>query len=238
MVLKKQCTKCLEEKKLSDFPMRKDSKDGFRNECKLCSKNYNIKYRKDNDIELSSKKKKYYLKNKDELLLKCKEYRNKPEVKKRKKESDKKYQLENKDKIRDYQKEWAREWRKNNIEKSHEQGRKYNKKRRSTIQGTINHRMEVNIRKSLKQNKSGRKWELLVGYTVDDLKKHFDKLFIGNMNWDKFLSGDIHIDHRTPKSWFKYNSYKDEEFKMCWALKNLKPMWAKDNISKSNRYED
>lgn len=40
---KKICSKCGEEKELSEFNIRKDTKNGFRADCKLCRKNIIIK---------------------------------------------------------------------------------------------------------------------------------------------------------------------------------------------------
>jgi len=34
--LMKICTKCKEEKELINFSKRKDSKDGYKNQCKIC----------------------------------------------------------------------------------------------------------------------------------------------------------------------------------------------------------
>jgi hypothetical protein len=55
------------------------------------------------------------------------------------------------------------------------------------------------------------------------------------MTWEKFMAGEIHIDHKVPESHFKYETPEDPQFKECWALHNLQPMWAKDNIQKGNR---
>ncbi len=72
-------------------------------------------------------------------------------------------------------------------------------------------------------------------YTVDDLKRHLESKFQDGMSWDNY--GEWHIDHIKPETWFNYSSVDDEEFKKCWALDNLQPMWAKENISKGNKYE-
>lgn len=87
-----------------------------------------------------------------------------------------------------------------------------------------------------KKNKNGYHWEDLVGYTVEELKQHLENQFKEGMNWDKFLKGEIHIDHIIPKSLFKYNDSEDREFKQCWALANLQPLWAEDNIKKVMRF--
>jgi len=54
------------------------------------------------------------------------------------------------------------------------------------------------------------------------------------MTWLNY--GKWHIDHKKPKSLFKYNSYNEQAFKDCWSLANLQPLWAHDNISKSNKF--
>ena len=53
------------------------------------------------------------------------------------------------------------------------------------------------------------------------------------MTWDNY--GEWHIDHIIPISYFDYSSYDDETFKICWDLNNLQPLWAKDNLIKSNK---
>lgn len=55
------------------------------------------------------------------------------------------------------------------------------------------------------------------------------------MSWAALMRGDIHIDHVIPKVKFKFNSVDDIAFKRCWALENLKPMWASDNHKKKDR---
>lgn len=94
----------------------------------------------------------------------------------------------------------------------------------------IDDRMSVNIRLSLRGNKAGRKWEDLVGYTLSDLMIHLEKQFVKGMGWANI--GEWHIDHITPKSSFKYSDVADQAFAACWALANLRPLWAEDNLKK------
>lgn len=57
--MEKKCNKCNVVKDVSEFNKRKGSKDGFRNQCKLCVKKYNRVYHKVNKYKLSKKNKEY-----------------------------------------------------------------------------------------------------------------------------------------------------------------------------------
>jgi len=83
-------------------------------------------------------------------------------------------------------------------------------------------------------DKKRRHWESLVGYSLADLMQHIERQFLRGMTWGNYGRGDgkWHIDHILPKSSFAFASADDLEFKACWALTNLRPMWGKDNISK------
>jgi len=43
------------------------------------------------------------------------------------------------------------------------------------------------------------------------------------------------IDHVIPQGATIYESMKDPNFKKCWALENLRPLDAIENIKKSNK---
>ena len=88
---------------------------------------------------------------------------------------------------------------------------------------------------ALKKEKNYRSWKNLVGYDINELKKHLEKQFTPEMNWDNY--GKFwEIDHKIPKSWFKFEKAEDEEFKKCWALKNLQPLEVSKNRSKNNHF--
>jgi hypothetical protein len=57
-------------------------------------------------------------------------------------------------------------------------------------------------------------------------------------NWGRAEKGKLkwNIDHRAPKSSFNFTSSEDKEFKECWALENLQPLEAIENIKKSDKY--
>jgi hypothetical protein len=114
---------------------------------------------------------------------------------------------------------------------------KRNLKARSSLDGRINNSMAASISHSLHGSKSNRKWENIVGYTLEQLKKHLEKQFLSGMTWGNYGFYGWHIDHKIPKSVFNYTTTKHVDFKKCWALKNLQPLWGKDNLSKNNRLD-
>ena len=66
---------------------------------------------------------------------------------------------------------------------------------------------------------------------------HLEKQFKEGMTWNNYGYYGWHIDHIRPVSSFNFNSYDDPEFKECWALSNLQPLWGKENISKKDKFE-
>ncbi len=102
-------------------------------------------------------------------------------------------------------------------------------KMRSTSEGMLYHRMSQSVRSALFGSKRKCKWENLLGYSVQELKAHLESQFTEGMTWDKFFGGGIHIDHVIPRMNFNYVSSNDLQFKQCWALSNLRPIWPKEN---------
>ncbi|MDB3993280.1 hypothetical protein N9478_07315 [Gammaproteobacteria bacterium] len=96
--------------------------------------------------------------------------------------------------------------------------------------------MSSYIRQTLNGKKAGRSWLNLVDFTVEELMEHIESQFEPGMTWDNY--SEWHVDHRKPRSWFKYETAEDTAFKECWNLNNLQPKWAEANRRKSNKYED
>ena len=92
------------------------------------------------------------------------------------------------------------------------------------------------MNRSLKSGKNNNHWEELVDYTLNDLKLHLEGLFTDGMSWGNY--GRWHIDHIRPVSSFNIKSFNCEDFKLCWSLENLQPLWAIDNFNKSNKFKE
>lgn len=128
----------------------------------------------------------------------------------------------------------AKKWKNENLEKIKETMRKAYVKIMSTSKGKLNHSMSTAINTSLKGNKNGRHWEDLVGYKLQDLKQHLEFQFKPKMSWNNY--GEWHIDHIKPKSLFNFEKPEDKEFKECWSLKNLQPLWETTRIINGIKY--
>jgi hypothetical protein len=96
----------------------------------------------------------------------------------------------------------------------------------------------IRIRLNNRYSRKGESYLKKLGYTLQELKQHLEDQFQPGMSWDNYGKHGWHIDHRIPDSWFNYSSIHDEDFKKSWALSNLQPKWAKDNLSKGARYSD
>jgi len=131
--------------------------------------------------------------------------------------------------------ERLREYRKNNPDKVREQRKKDYNKYQANPKNKIAHSMRTGMYVSLKKNKRNKSWEKLVGYSRFDLMQHLEKLFTKGMNWENY--GKWHIDHKIPIAVFNYEKPEDIDFRKCWALSNLQPLWASENIKKGARLE-
>jgi len=98
----------------------------------------------------------------------------------------------------------------------------------------ISWRVENSTRARIHAALKGRTRGSLIGrldYSVQDLMRHLEGLFVEGMSWDNY--GKWHIDHIIPCC--KFDHSDDNEFKQCWSLENLQPLWARDNIRKGAR---
>lgn len=77
-------------------------------------------------------------------------------------------------------------------------------------------------------------WRSYLPYNEEQLARHLQRQFLEGMSWGNY-GGSWHIDHIVPMSYFSFSSPTDREFQACWALANLRPLWAGDNTAKRDR---
>lgn len=218
----KNCSKCGDSKLFSAFQRRRQvyKKDKTKEffyyaVCKECNKdkksNWDKQYRVDHKLEKCIK--------------------------------DKKYREINKKILSDKKKEYYRANKQQFIERNLR-----NEKRRRLVDPAFRLRkcVSASIRKCI--NKKKFSFTKFVPYTIQELKEHLEKQFEPWMNWDNqgvyklsewdnndSLTWKWNIDHIKPQSTFKYTTMHDKEFKECWALNNLRPYSAKQNIIDGKR---
>ncbi len=150
------------------------------------------------------------------------------EVKSRKRQSDRNYISNNKDKIKDYKKSYFQKHKKEILLKL--------KERRDT---DMKFRLSCNLRSRIRRAirfgyKSGSAVDDL-GCSVEDFKSYIESKFDADMSWDNYGLYGWHLDHIKPLCSFDLDNR--EEFKSAVHYTNYQPLWANENWSK-NRYEN
>lgn len=247
----KSCTKCKKEKSFNHFYFKNGKS---RSICKRCSKKSNKKYR----IKNKDKIKKYYIDNRELKIEKSRNRysNNKDAILNKQKE----YRVKNYEDL----KLKRLEYYENNKDIILERQREYYIKNKSVIIKRNNmyqsHRVNLDIQFKIKKNisraisgymhkcKGGKSILNYLPFSMLELKEHLESQFEDWMNWNNYgcykvncwdnndkLTWVWNIDHIVPHSKFCYSTMKDIEFKRCWALSNLRPYSAKQNLLDGNR---
>jgi len=83
--------------------------------------------------------------------------------------------------------------------------------------------------------KVGKTMEL-AGCSLEDLMKHLESKFAEGMTWENYGIKGWHIDHIRPCASFDLED--PEEQKKCFHWSNLQPLWAVDNLKKSDKWQE
>jgi len=214
---KKICCHCREEKEIESFGKNKSVPGGLHRECKKCVSERMRKKRENHEYSESQKA---YLRA----------YQQKPEIKARLR----KYRLARYDTKTASAK--SREWKMKNRDRVlASQRKRYYERRANDPRLRLDDSISANLRQKLRGVKCGKKWQSLVGFSVDELKRHLERQFLPGMSWDNY--GEWHVDHIIPIAAFNYKTPDDIDFKKCWTLKNLQPLWRKENLSKGSKLD-
>ncbi len=224
----KRCTRCGEIKPINEFYKGILYKDGYFSKCIVCITKINKEWCLNNRERRREQQKKRNLIHPEKAKGRQIKYKKIGQQKSRE------FYLRNREKIIAKSKAWHLVY----PERAKELHRKTIAKIRSTTKGKLNGNMAVGIGASLKGLKAGKRWETLVGFTVYQLKKHLEKQFTSEMAWGNYGQNGWVIDHIIPISVFNFENPEDIDFKRCWALKNLQPMWFKENSIKSNKLKE
>jgi hypothetical protein len=223
----KYCKGCDSVKEEGCFYRDMSQKDGHSFYCKDCKNKQQLVWAEANRKKSNLLKIGWSEDNKESVRLSNFIWRehNKDKVKK----SVIHWRLNNKDKNYLITRKWLKE---------HPEKKKiYNSRKHivqmSTPQGRLRNSMGSYLSRLLRLGKGGRPFSSLVGYTIEELKSHLELNFKDGMSWEN--RNLWHVDHIIPVSAFNYETADDIDFHKCWALSNLRPMWAKENISKKDK---
>lgn len=151
---------------------------------------------------------KYYHKNADAMRKRNKEYRE--ENKDRLKEYRKQFNMDNQDRVRERWRRWHKDHPLQSFYRDHIR----------------------RIETAIGEDRVSRAEDAL-GYTQDEFLSHLESQFEDGMSWEN--RSEWHIDHVKPIAQFIKEGVTD--VKVIHALSNLKPLWAKDNLSKGSKYD-
>lgn len=259
----KTCSKCKIEKELSDFYKKKASKDGFRSECKSCTKKYDeenserikeykkSKYEQIKDSkEYKEKRNKYYLENKEHFSTKSKEWRT--ENKEKVTEDKKDYYQKNKEDILEKRKEYYQNIKTDDSllnkkrEKDKIKTKEWRLKNKEKISQKIKERKINDPIYKLTDSIRTLIWISInrMGFTKDSKTQKilgctFEELKLHiEFQFQEGMNwenhGEWHLDHKTPISWA---DTEEEVYELNHYL-NFQPIWAFDNLSKGNKWSD
>jgi hypothetical protein len=201
----KICSKCCLEKDDGCFYIGKL-------QCKACIKEIREQYYILNKKDIIEYKKDFYQENKSEIV----EYK-------------KEYYYSNKKTVRATQNKYK------------------NKRRKIDPSFKLREAVSRAVHSVLAGSKNSSILDYL-SYEIDELKIHLEIQFVSWMNWNNWgiynpqtwddsdpTTWTWQIDHIIPQSKLLYSSMEDDNFKKCWALDNLRPLSAKQNVLENSR---
>jgi len=175
----------------------------------------------------------YYLQNKEKRIL-----------------ANKKYREENKDKRSEYRKKYFAKYYPLNREKYIQKATEWYNKNKKYLAAHFKQRLKtepelliaqrgrIRIRNLIKAGKAKRHCSFaeLLGCSISHARRHIESLWEPGMTWENNTKTGWHIDHIIPCTAF--NLLDVNEQKKCFHYTNLRPLWAKANISKSDILPD
>lgn len=108
----------------------------------------------------------------------------------------------------------------------------YYKKYRTSAHFQMAVKLRTRIKTALKKSHTVKSipTETLLGCSISEAKVIFESKFTEGMTWEKFLKGEIHIDHIVPCAAFDLSDPKQQ--RICFSIENIQPLWAVDNLRK------
>ena len=232
----KFCTGCEMLLPLDSYHRNKAGKYGRASRCKECVSKYqkkhraenkeklrecNRQYRKENGEKIKAQRRLKYKENPEKYKKSASEWHKENRVASNKNASN--YYQKNKDKLRARALQHYRANKDQIIKKKKE---KYQSCGMTRLRVSMNRSLGTLLRRT-GEHKAGTSDKIL-GYSREDLIARLEVNLQLGMSWDNY--GEWHIDHTIPISHFLRKG--ETRPQIINALSNLRPLWAKDNLSK------
>jgi len=189
-----------------------------KTKCEKCYRKEWYQKNKDSKHQID-RKRNYYKKNSKEIIERSKEYN-----------SD--YYQNNKERLNKASRKRYQE-NKGSLPDRSEKNKKYYNNR---YKNDINFKIKVNLRNRLnnaiKNNQKTGSAVSDLGCSIDEFKIHIEAQFQKGMTWGNWSKKGWHIDHIKPL--VSFDLANREEFLKAVHYSNLQPLWATDNLKKSD----
>jgi len=239
----KVCTACKTEKSLTEYHKDNRKKNGRVARCKKCVQAYKKKYTEENLEKIQEKRRTEYQANKKTVITRSKEWKaNNPE--KVKASSDRRKHIKAANHKKRYEAPEFREkariksklWYEKNKQRAWDA---VNKRAKERLQNDPDFRAAKSLRRMIEMvlirtgEKKIKRAHDITGYSANELRKHIESQFQEGMSWNN--RREWHIDHIKPIAQFLKEGIIDPS--IINALSNLQPLWAHDNLVKSDNWE-
>ncbi len=224
--MEKKCSKCEVTKPIEQFPNDRKCSDGKRGTCKECRKGHIKQWIPKEDEHITCND---CNETKHHSLFASKGGKQKPYQCRKCKNL---YYMNKRNEDIEHYNEINRNYYSINRERINEVRRSTQKKRRDADPV---HRLRKNLGSRIYlavKRKIGKTMEL-TGCSKEELITHLESKFTEGMTWENY--GKWHIDHIRPCA--SFNLEDPEEQKKCFHWTNLQPLWASDNLAKSDRLD-
>jgi len=209
----KYCSSCKTHKNFAEFNKCKTGKHGLQQTCRQCEREY-LQHRRKDPAYVQGRIQKEIMRAKTKRMHETAEQREQRLIK-------------------------GRQWYQQNKQQQSEYRKKYTREhpevfKAITPEERIAVRCRARTRAALKATSYlKRHTKCMLGITHwTQARQHIEALFQPGMTWNNMHLW--HIDHIRPVS--SFNLSDPVQVSECFNIKNLQPLWAVDNIKKSNKY--
>lgn len=170
-------------------------------------RDYQSRYREENRERLLAQKRVYYQQNRDRILARIEANREKKQ-------------------------EYDRRYHRRERERNRERRRAYQLAYRSIPENKLAHNLRNRVSKFIRRKTGRASTEELLGCSFAEFKHFMELQFRSGMTWDNY--GEYwHVDHIVPVAAFDLSD--PDQLRRCFHFSNLRPLRARENLSKSKR---